>query len=682
MKRFIAVIMTVIMMLGLAACGSGTPSGETTDAPAAESFTPAPADTTPVPTPADASPSPTDAAPSPTPSSAEPPAIVKLRGFGFEGSLYSLCPAGGERAVIQYGALTDDPDPADRYYQNYIALFDAGNDELLYKTAMQDGYSESLLGARKDGAVVTYDMYAGKMFFYREDLTFDREANLPAECAEKELFFDRESDRIFCCAKDVLYEVSPDGSASVIASFGDDAVIKTFDPKSGIIIYEVPDEDALSGRRFEVYDVAKDSVLFSEQTGAGAYLLRDGQLMTRSVRPMPSADGLEISDYLIATLYDKDFASAAALNLGGECGIVWENGYVFGLDYDRADITKDIKPKFADFAAGKAAIPALDDEDVYDIMPCFLEDGRCLLAALCQGADTGGMNRASFHIADPARLDYTETLPETTPDNDENARKQLEENKAVLRRIADDIENEFDVAVLLGDDCMDVTQPSTHKFTSTDAEKRDISSSVCGMLGNMRGQLAMYPEGFFSHFADPDGNGGMRILMISHIDDGSGSPFPIIGCFYYGDPWYCLAVDVTHSGDVTAVVHHELWHAVERRIWSENYDAFRDDLWMALNPPGFDSYLPETEYDHDAVEKWMPYLFGLGDDPYFAREYSLEDPKEDRATLIEMLYNFSIAPDAFSSAEALSEYPHLKAKLDYMAEKVRTVFGAVYWERH
>ena len=45
--------------------------------------------------------------------------------------------------------------------------------------------------------------------------------------------------------------------------------------------------------------------------------------------------------------------------------------------------------------------------------------------------------------------------------------------------------------------------------------------------------------------------------------------------------------------------------------------------------------------------------------------------REDRATLIEILYSGKIAPTAAESVKVINEkYLHLKAKLDYMAEKM------------
>ena len=64
-------------------------------------------------------------------------------------------------------------------------------------------------------------------------------------------------------------------------------------------------------------------------------------------------------------------------------------------------------------------------------------------------------------------------------------------------------------------------------------------------------------------------------------------------------------------------------------------------------------------------------------DACITRIYGSVDEREDRATLIEYI----LRPDAPRSAdENFTSCPILQAKLDYLAELVRPVFGYVYWE--
>lgn len=47
------------------------------------------------------------------------------------------------------------------------------------------------------------------------------------------------------------------------------------------------------------------------------------------------------------------------------------------------------------------------------------------------------------------------------------------------------------------------------------------------------------------------------------------------------------ALDVRMADSMDSLICHELWHATENRILSQDYAAIDPDTWDALNPPGF-----------------------------------------------------------------------------------------------
>ena len=59
-------------------------------------------------------------------------------------------------------------------------------------------------------------------------------------------------------------------------------------------------------------------------------------------------------------------------------------------------------------------------------------------------------------------------------------------------------------------------------------------------------------------------------------------------------------------------------------------------------------------------------------------------PYEDRATLIEQLflreYDVSSGNMKSLTIDELKKYPHIKAKLDFLASWSKQEFGCVYWE--
>jgi arylsulfatase len=94
---------------------------------------------------------------------------------------------------------------------------------------------------------------------------------------------------------------------------------------------------------------------------------------------------------------------------------------------------------------------------------------------------------------------------------------------------------------------------------------------------------------------------------------------------------------------------------------------------------GFEYFYDLDTYE-DQCSEWTWALLDGGDDPYFIRSYSTVNDMEDRATLIEALYSGVYGDDPASSLEAIRACPHLADKLDMMADRVRSVFGSVYWE--
>ena len=68
---------------------------------------------------------------------------------------------------------------------------------------------------------------------------------------------------------------------------------------------------------------------------------------------------------------------------------------------------------------------------------------------------------------------------------------------------------------------------------------------------------------------------------------------------------------------------------------------------------------------------------------YFAGSYSFVNELEDRAKIIEEVYRWAFASDYKDPKEAYAEicrYTHIKAKIDFLAQASKSVFGCVYWE--
>ena len=227
------------------------------------------------------------------------------------------------------------------------------------------------------------------------------------------------------------------------------------------------------------------------------------------------------------------------------------------------------------------------------------------------------------------------------------------------RRSADLMEKQYNITILIGPECQAAT---TGSFTLGDQpEGRTPFLKLLGTknypyeLQLIDEAISIYPSGFFDHFFCDEAPYGLRVLIADQIVYEGKS---MAGVTTAEDGYYniFLAVGMIRESNV----HHELWHAIERRILFDNPDAF--DLWDEFNPEDF-----EYSDDYFAMDKWD---LASEMNEYFTIGYSTISPEEDRATIIEALIQHDQA--------WMNNRPGIKRKLDYMLEIVQTVFGNIY----
>jgi len=136
------------------------------------------------------------------------------------------------------------------------------------------------------------------------------------------------------------------------------------------------------------------------------------------------------------------------------------------------------------------------------------------------------------------------------------------------------------------------------------------------------------------------------------------------------------ALDVRMADSMDSLICHELWHATENRILSQDYAAIDPDTWDALNPPGF-TYCGDAALSND-LRQWTLYSCDPAD-VCFVDGYACVDAREDRARIMEY---FMVHEDA---AQLLIESPVIRRKLRLMCGAVRdnfdtTGWGQVRWE--
>lgn len=229
------------------------------------------------------------------------------------------------------------------------------------------------------------------------------------------------------------------------------------------------------------------------------------------------------------------------------------------------------------------------------------------------------------------------------------------------RAIANFMETHYDVAILIGPECEG--EPVKDWFTLGDKPKG--RTPFLDMIGGysyakeiqmIDDAFSIYPPEFFTKFKCDEAPKGLRILLPLQILNNGNS---MAGTVTIDDGYYNLFLAVGMFTELN--IHHEIWHAMEYRIEVEDPHAF--DHWNEFNPEGFE-YIG-SHHIQDPWEQAEP------EDDWFARGYSKVADYEDRATTIEALFRHD--PDWWNAR------PHLQKKLDFLLDKVKPIFGNVYF---
>ena len=228
------------------------------------------------------------------------------------------------------------------------------------------------------------------------------------------------------------------------------------------------------------------------------------------------------------------------------------------------------------------------------------------------------------------------------------------------RGLADFMQEHYGVTILIGDECKAV-EPFGFQIGDTPGGV----SPLLKMLGwysfeddikRIDDYFSFYPPGFFEKFRCAEAENGLRILLVLQFLV-EGTPMPSATNVQDGYYNVYLAVNIFNRLNF----HHEIWHAMDYRITSEDPDAFAD--WNGLNPVGF-----QYDYDYFMKDIWE---HAEPMDDWFVRQYSTVNEMEDRATVIEAIFDHDHA--------WWKDRPHLKDKRDRLLEAAEPIFGNVYY---
>ena len=306
---------------------------------------------------------------------------------------------------------------------------------------------------------------------------------------------------------------------------------------------------------------------------------------------------------------------------------------------------------------------------------CYLPDEGVLIGAVYQD----GAFR--LYVMDPAQLSFAETggdAPVPSPFVVDDALAEsywskvsdapLAESLQEARQYADTLEEKYSVSILLSSQCKDAAAWCDMPITLTDTMSADEElNGVCATLEALDRSLALYPDGFPAQFRNGAGDGGLCFLLVEHIE----SSYNVVGCTYERYDWQYIALDVHPSYSPDSIICHEMWHATENYIFSQDYTALPMDEWDALNPEGF-SY---TDYD-TRVDPTYPGLLYTSDpeDIHFVDNYGCVNRQEDRARIMEYFMTFE------DEAQILIQSPFIRQKLQIMCDAVRSAFDTTGWE--
>ena len=221
------------------------------------------------------------------------------------------------------------------------------------------------------------------------------------------------------------------------------------------------------------------------------------------------------------------------------------------------------------------------------------------------------------------------------------------------------ISQRFDVEIRIAEQCgLDYFEYESTMLTNPEI--------VTEALGTIEQALSLYPEGYFSQLLYEN----VRTIRIEVVDGLSAKegiishPTFAAGVAEKASDHYKIILDGV--GLDAHTVYHEFTHLTDSRLeWDALLRAdalFNEETWLTLQPDGF--YFPYSYVDKpEELEKFV--ISG-----YFARQYSMTFPTEDRATMMDFTMVFKAA---------LKDNPGLEKKMQYYAACIRDCFDTTGW---
>ena len=612
-----------------------------------------------------------------------------FEGFDVPGSVRSIYNGPDNTVAVQ----------VDCYDDSKCYVFDQISDKII-RTVQFPNSSYNLLGMFSNGTIVVENLTGNsQLYLYSGNSDEAREIDVDSD-GYLMWKVDRENDVTYWIDPDTNDIMKVDESGKVSRHLSGDKYWDVYSVSYGeemVFIADVASEETGSGMEEGLYSFS-DGRRVSDLSGStNTFLTKDND-----TNVIYNYTGDDSASSITFEVGDKDGRKAKkAYNLPYEqfTDISFygssksEYGIASKFNYSMFGSTENSgKIYLFDVKNGLAADTGVElPYNTSYINCCYSENiGRWLI----------GLNRMEnmeygqiLMMIDPEKCDFNIKLESTELGqwNDYEPVKSGTEFRKV-REEADKVEDEFGVRILIGNEVMNSEGQTQYIFHSTeeDADSYTVNYELDNVK-ELRKTLALYPRGFFSHFKT-NGKCGLRIALVLYLESQEGSQFSAGGVAYNTGAWYDIAINSTAMSETGSSLHHEIWHSVESLV-NKHYGEIKLAEWNRLNPEGFeytDSF--EAYAENPGPKEGEPLLYNViyDDDkdydlPYFIYDYSMINPREDRATLVEQMFRWDYDEKLegvrmFDETE-LRKYPHLRAKLDFIANWSKQEFGYVYWEK-
>ena len=555
-----------------------------------------------------------------------------------------------------------------------LVLIDTAEDKII-KTVTTVDSEDALMDVTADGRIVVHNEISRHTDIYSSDL----ELLTTLEDTGLNACYDCDKDRIVyvdhgqTCARDTA------GNEEVFVDKTYTSGIRNYDPINRQLLLSDTSTLDTNVLAFKNYDL--NTQLFSDlymTDGFDELFFCGDDLLT--VRENTKKADVSLRDRQTGTVkanYKIPFnMNVNATPFSDKCLIIYMSKYKNAYRIKKAIIAQPSTGKYAD--------PGIVLNDMRDPVTYYDKDtGHFYIADTVKQSGT----KARLIEICPEAFDYTESLE--TGDISDYAipadKYQAGDHLAEARARADQLEKKYGIEILIGDEIKNEQLSDSYELISVEdsksKDKEDHLFYTNYALNIIDDSLSKYGSEFFTWFKDYTGGGGLTFALVDELVNHNGNFMASAENIMKGSH-NLIICDVNTICNST--VHHELWHATENIIMIRDPNAFPDDEWNALNPEGFKYPENLEKYTSSGYDDYCndSYMNTDKNNIYFARIYSVVNPHEDRATLIESFFGDDYSYDMANyntALEYVSSFPHLKAKVDYVRSTCERVFGKCYW---